>query len=81
MGEYVLLHRGEFFKTQQYKKIQPSYADPFKIVKKVNKNAYELDQPVISKKHGVINIRWLKKFEQRSDKYLREKPRTSRKQK
>ena len=44
-GEFVLLHRDAYFTGGRYLKIQPIYLGPFQIVKRINKNAYELDLP------------------------------------
>lgn len=76
IGEYVLLHRIAYHNTGRYWKLQPFFVGPFQVVKKINENAYELDLPIITKKHRVFNIKWLKKFIARGELYYERPPMT-----
>ncbi|EDO18644.1 Tkp3 protein [Vanderwaltozyma polyspora DSM 70294] len=73
-GEFALVHRNAYFHAGKYKKIQPLFVGPFKVVKKIHDNAYELDLPTHVKTHRVINVHHLKKFVSRPDKYPKEAP-------
>ena len=78
VGEMVLLHRDAYFTGGRYTKIQPIYLGPFRVVKVINDNAYELDLPSSLKKHRVINVQFLKKLTKRSpEQYPKHLPRTS----
>ena len=77
VGENVLLHRDAYFTGGKYSKVQPIYLGPFRIVKKVHENAYELDLPSSTKKHRIINIQFLKKLHLRKDRYPKDPPNTS----
>ena len=43
-------------------KLRPKFVGPFKILQKVNPNAFKLDFPDTIKIHPVINVEFLKKF-------------------
>lgn len=43
IGDHVLVHRDAYFKKGAYMKVQQIYVGPFRVVKKINDNAYELD--------------------------------------
>lgn len=77
IGDYVLVHRDAHFKRGAYMKVQPIYIGPFRVVKKIHDNAYELDLDSSTKAHRVINVQHLKKFIYRRDAYSKEKPRNS----
>ena len=76
VGEYVLLNRGAYFTGGRYWKIQPLYVGPFKIVRKINDNAFELDLPLMKKVHRTINKYWFKKLHIRDDQFPKQPPRT-----
>ena len=76
VGEYVLLNRGAYFTGGRYWKIQPLYVGPFKIVRKINDNAFELDLPLMKKVHRTINKYWFKKLYVRDDQFPKQPPRT-----
>ena len=78
VGEMVLLHRDAYFTGGAYLKIQPIYLGPFKVVKVINDNAYELDLPSSVRKHRVINVQFLKKLHKRpAGQYPKKLPATS----
>lgn len=77
IGDFVLLHRDAYFKRGQYLKLQPIYVGPFKVVKKINDNAYELDLPSMKKTHRVINVEKLKPLKRRKDRYPKDPPNTA----
>lgn len=62
LGEWILLHRDAYYTLVKYKKLTPVYYGPFKIVKVINENAYELDLPTMVKKDRVINSRYFRKY-------------------
>lgn len=62
VGEYILLHRDAFGANPKYYKIQPAYYGPFRLVKKINDNAFEVDLPIINKKDRVLNIKNFRPF-------------------
>ncbi|AOW25728.1 hypothetical protein I503_00025 [Candida albicans SC5314] len=62
LGDLVLLHRDAYYTPFRYRKLTPVYYGPFKIVKVINDNAYELDLPKISKKDRVINSKWFRPY-------------------
>ncbi|CAI4062432.1 gag-pol fusion protein SKDI_07G3580 [Saccharomyces kudriavzevii IFO 1802] len=74
IGDHVLVHRDAYFKKGAYMKVQPIYVGPFRVVKKINDNAYELDLDSHKRKHRVINVQYLKKFVYRPDAYPKNKP-------
>lgn len=79
VGEWILLHRDAYSSppiTIQYKKVQPVFYGPFRLVKKINDLAFEVDIPQISKAHRTINIKWFRKFYERLEKHPKTPPRT-----
>ncbi|QLQ79680.1 hypothetical protein HG537_0C03280 [Torulaspora globosa] len=74
IGEYVLLHRDVYHNTERYWKVQLFFVGPFRIVKKINENAFELDLPFLTKKRRVFNMKWLKKFFVREGLYYERPP-------
>lgn len=77
IGDHVLVHRDAYFEDRKYQKTLAIYAGPFRVVKIINENAYELDVPATTKKHRVYNIQWLKKFIARTREYIKEPPKTT----
>ena len=71
-----MLNRGAYFTGGRYWKIQPLYVGPFKIVRKINGNAFELDLPLMKKVHRKINKYWFKKLYVRDDQFPKQPPRT-----
>lgn len=55
----MLLDRDAYHNTGSYWKGQP-FCRPILRVKKINENAYELNLPIIFKKHPVFNVKRLK---------------------
>ncbi|QEU61738.1 hypothetical protein KDRO_E08620 [Kluyveromyces lactis] len=78
VGEYVLIHKDAYFRRTEGWKLTATFFGPFRIVRKIADNAYELDLPSMLKKHRVINVEWLKKFESSNRGYVKEAPRTER---
>jgi len=65
VGDKILLHRNAFgFDNSKYCKIQPVYFGPFKLVKKIGDNSFEVDLPKHNKKDRVLNIQWFKPFQE-----------------
>lgn len=62
VGDFILLNRDAFGSNKQYYKIQPAFHGPFKLVKKINDNAFEVDLPSMNKKDRVMNVQWFKTF-------------------
>lgn len=77
VGEFVLVHRDAYFKPGAYIKLQPIYVGPFKVVKVINQNAYELDLPSMKISHRVINVEKLKKLVLKKDRYPKDPPNTA----
>ena len=78
VGQYVLIHRDalKYLASNAYCKIEPAYLGPFRLVKKSNDNAFEVDLPSTIKRDRVLNVRWFKPFEMRSEAYPKKPPRT-----
>lgn len=76
VGDFVLLNREAYYAGGKYWKIQPIFVGLFKIIKEINKGAYELDLDRTRKLHRVINKYWFKKFHSRKEAYPKEPPRT-----
>lgn len=76
IGDFVLLHRNAFTKSEAYVKMQPVYLGPYKVVKKINENAFELDLPFHTKKHRVHNVSNFKPYIRRADHYPSDPPRS-----
>jgi hypothetical protein len=45
VGDFILVHRDAFGANQKYFKIQPVFYGPFKLVKKIHDNSFEVDLP------------------------------------
>jgi hypothetical protein len=57
VGEYVWLDARDFKTERAMKKLDHKFFGPFKVLKKVNANAYELELPIsMSRKHPVFNV-------------------------
>lgn len=67
VGDWILLHRDAFGANAKYSKIQPVYYGPFRLVKKIHDNAFEVDLPKMNKKDRVLNIQWFKVYEEPED--------------
>ncbi|CUM66683.1 uncharacterized protein PRCAT00004361001 [Priceomyces carsonii] len=76
LGEWILIHRKAYFETVRYAKLTPVYFGPFRVVKQINENAYEVDLPSTTKKHRVINIEYLKRYHSGDERYPKTPPRT-----
>ncbi|KAF5093235.1 hypothetical protein DV451_005176 [Geotrichum candidum] len=75
VGDLVLIHRDAYAKSDTYRKIQPSYLGPFRVVKKFGDNVCELDLPDHRKTHRRINTQYLRKYHAR-DSYPKIPPRS-----
>ena len=80
VGDWILLHRDAYAPATEaknrYLKLQQVYYGPFKIVKKISDQAFEVDIPLMSKVHRTINVQWFKRFHERLEQYPRQPPRT-----
>ena len=78
VGEYVLVHKDAlvYQSSPTYCKLHPAYLGPYKLVKKLNDNAFEVDIPTHTKKHRTINVQWFKKYNIRDEAYPKLPPRT-----
>lgn len=63
-GDKVLINRSALHTDvrSRYKKIALVYFGPYKVIKKVNDNCYEVDVGDTEKKNRVINVQHFKKF-------------------
>lgn len=73
VGDSVLIHKDHYFRAGKYAKLAPVFFGPYKVVRKVNPNAYEIALPNFSGRHPVINVSKLKPFVAR-DHYPKEVP-------
>lgn len=76
VGDWILLHKDAYMLNKTYYKLQPVYFGPYRIVAKSGEQAFEVDIPITSKKHRVINSKWFRKFNERSESYPKKPPRT-----
>lgn len=76
VGEWILLHRDAYLTRPPYYKLQPVYFGPYRLVSQTGEQAFEVDIPVTSKKHRIINSKWFKKFTERSEAYPKQPPLT-----
>lgn len=74
IGDFILLHRDAYLTHTQYFKLQPVYFGPYRIVGQSGENAFEVDIPITSKKHRIINSKWFRKFDERSQNYTKKPP-------
>ena len=68
---YIKLHKGYNLKGLENKKISNQRASPFKIIRRVHENAYELELPPLWKIHPVISVTMLKPAPKGEDPYYR----------
>lgn len=61
-GDFVLLDRRGYWSGGPFQKTRDVYLGPFKVVKAVNQNAYELDIYHTEKKRRVYNVKYLKRY-------------------
>ena len=63
-GDRVLINRAALHTDvkSRYKKIAPVYFGPFKVIKKVNDNCYEMNVKSMERKDRVINVQYFKEF-------------------
>lgn len=80
VGEKVLIHKDAlvYQSSNTYSKLHPVYLGPYRLVKKLNDNAFEVDLPVTTKKHRTINVQWFKHYQERDERYPKTPPRTHR---
>jgi len=78
VGEWVLIHKDAlvYQSSSTYCKLHPAYLGPYKLVKKLNENAFEVDIPTHVKKHRTINIQWFKRYNHKDTSYPKVPPRT-----
>lgn len=78
VGDLVLVHKDAlvYQSSSTYNKLQPAYLGPYKLVKKLNDNAFEVDIPTHIKKHRTINVRWFKLYHPRDESYPKLPPNT-----
>lgn len=76
LGDQVLIHKNVWGTNSTYNKMRPIYFGPYRIIKVLNENSYEVDLPVTNNKQKSINIQYLKKFVERDDRYMLQVPRT-----
>lgn len=62
IGDLVLLDRRGYWPGGPYQKTKDIYLGPFKVVKKVNQNAYVLDIYHTDAKRRTYNVKFLKKY-------------------
>jgi hypothetical protein len=68
---YLRLHKGYHLPGKPNRKWSPQRAGPFKIVRRVDRNAYELDFPSSWRVHPVVSVAQLWKPEQGTDPFGR----------
>ena len=73
----MLVHRDAFGVNIRYTKIQPVWYGPYRLVEKINGNAYKVDLPVINLKDRESNVQWIKYYKENPNIY-QEPPRTER---
>ena len=76
VGDWILLHKDAHGHDSKYYKIQPVYYGPFKLVKQIGSNAFEVDLPSMNKKDRVMNVKWFRKFLQADSGFPKVPPRT-----
>lgn len=62
IGDLVLIHRNAYAKSDTYRKIQPAFLGPFKVVDKIGDNVCEIDLPEHRKTHRRINVEYLRPY-------------------
>ena len=73
----MLVHQDAFGVNIRYTKIQPVWYGPYRLVEKINGNAYKVDLPVINLKDRESNVQWIKYYKENPNIY-QEPPRTQR---
>ncbi|MDN6023375.1 MAG: hypothetical protein L0I32_06045 [Lactobacillus sp.] len=66
-GDWVLVHREAYGHNSTYVKIQPVYYGPFKLVKDLGNNTFEVDLPKMNKKDRELNVQSFKPYQQPVD--------------
>jgi hypothetical protein len=66
IGDFVLVNRDAYAKSNPYQKIQPAFLEPFKVVKKFGDNVCEVDLPDHRKTHRRINVQYLRPYHTRN---------------
>lgn len=56
VGDYILLDKDAKGINPQYYKVQPVFYGPYRLVKKENDNAFEVDLPTMNKRDRIINV-------------------------
>lgn len=76
VGQWILLHRDAYLRKAEPSKLHPIYYGPFRLVAQSNEQAFEVDLPYTSKKHRIMNTRWFRPFNENSEQYPKQPPRT-----
>lgn len=76
VGDLVLVHKDALIHASSttYMKLHPAYLGPYRLVKKLNDNAFEVDLPSHVKKHRTINVQWFKPYNERDEAYPKQPP-------
>jgi len=81
VGDLILLHRSAYTPLEvtdlKYAKTYPIYYGPFTLVKEISPTAFEVDLPIISKTHRVINTDKFRPYNERLTAYPLTPPRLS----
>jgi hypothetical protein len=77
VGEWILLNRDAYLSHTLFYKMQPVYFGPYRIVTQSGEQAFEVDIPITSKKHRIINLKWFRKLYERSESYPKQPPKTN----
>ena len=59
----VLMPREDRDLTEGNRKLAPLFVGPFRVIEKINSNAYRLRLPTTMRSHDVINVRYLRAFD------------------
>ncbi|QNQ00124.1 Retrovirus-related Pol polyprotein from transposon 17.6 [Yarrowia lipolytica] len=73
VGDMVLVHRKAYYNKGEDSKMHDVFFGPYRALKQVYDNAFEVALPPESKRHRNINVQFLKKYEER-DEYLSQPP-------
>ncbi|TID17214.1 hypothetical protein CANINC_004073 [Pichia inconspicua] len=63
-GDWVLIHRDAFGHNSLYVKIQPVFYGPFKLVKDLGNNTFEVDLPSMNKKDRELNVQCFRPYQE-----------------
>lgn len=77
VGDKVLVHREAHTNKKKYAKLQPVYFGPYWIVKELGDNCFEVDMHMMSLKHRLINVKWLRPWQERNAAYPKVPPVTT----